>query len=115
MTTLTGMLYLQDLIQIQSFDVTLHPTWHAGIHCRAPTQHDMVIQRHPVVHVHLLRRNQVDYQMSSMLQCCPYQLGLDSVCLASSLLCHRVECAAAVSYVAYAVPLMTMAECDAAA
>ena len=77
------------MIQIQSLDVTLHSTWHARIHCRAPTQHNVVIQRHPVVHVHLLYCNQVAYQMSGMLQCCPYQLGLDSTCLASSPLCHK--------------------------
>ncbi len=110
MTTLTGMLYLQDLIQIQSLDVTLHSTWHARIHCRAPTQHNVVVQRHPVVHIHLLYGNQAAYQMSSMLQCCPYQLGWESICLASSLLCHRVECSAGFLCVGSAVPLMTMAE-----
>ncbi len=115
MTTLTGMLYLQDLIQIQSLDVTLHSTWHAGIHCRAPTQHDVVIQRHPVVHVHLLYCNQVAYQTSSMLQCCPYQLGMDSICIASSLSCRRVECSAAFPFVGCAVPLMTTAESHSAA
>ncbi len=106
MTLLTGMLYLQNLIQIQSLDVTLHSTWHAGIHCRPPTQHNVVIQRHPVVHVHLLYCNQVVYQMSGMLS---LSTGV-GLCLASSLLCHRVESAAAFLYVGSAVPFMTMAE-----
>ncbi len=115
MTTLTGMLYLQNSIQIQSLDVTLHSTWHARIHCRAPTQHNVVIQRHPVVHVHLLYCNQAAYQMSGTLQRHPYQLGVDSICLASSLFCHREECSAGFLCVGFAVPLMTMAEGHSAA
>ena len=52
-----GSSYPEDMLQIQSLDVMLQSAGHARVHCGPPTQYYVVVQRHPVVHVHLLHCN----------------------------------------------------------
>lgn len=45
------------MFQIECFDVSLHSIGHARVHGGASTQYNVVVQSHPVVHVHFLQDN----------------------------------------------------------
>ena len=49
--------YLQNLVQIQCFDVSLQSTRHPRVHRGPPTEHNVVVESHTVVHVHLLQHS----------------------------------------------------------
>lgn len=48
--------HLQDALQVQALDVSLEPGGQTRQHGGSPAQHNVLVQCHSVVHIHVLHR-----------------------------------------------------------
>ena len=47
--------YLQHFAEVEGFDVLVQAAGHAWVHCGAAAQHNVLVQGHTVVHIHVLQ------------------------------------------------------------